>query len=368
MMKKKIQKIFILLMVMLIAVICLVGCGQDDKGGNTQTEEESEEDTVQTENLFLIVANDTMEESLTLYSLEKGQEYFYEYSFMTQFKDKYGKYTSAVEFCPGRVVTIGKTDKDGYLTELQLSNQVWEYEKVKRFSVDEEKGILTIADTKYSIMDKVYVLSNGERIPFSKLSDKDILTVVGIDRKIISVVVTTGHGTLSLKNTELFENSFLQLDFDIFAIITENMELDVPEGVYTLKVANDGWGGTTEIVITRGETTVVDLDTLKGEGKKKGMISFQIDVDDVKVYIDYQLIDHSQPIELTYGTHVLEIKANGYEAWKKHLYVNSEEATIVIELTEEDEEKDSEEESKEDSESEENETESETESQSESTD
>lgn len=364
MMKKKIQKMLFYMTVMLVAVICLTGCGPENKGGDTQTEEDSQMDMVQNESLFLIVANDTMEESLTLYSLETGLESYYEYSFMTQFRDKYGNYTSVTEFTPGRVVTIGKTDRDGYLTELQLSDQVWEYEKVRRFSVDEDKGILTIADTKYSIQDKVYVLSNGERITFSDLSEEDILTVVGMDKKIVSIVVTTGHGTLSLKNTELFEDSFLQLDYDIFAIITKNMEIDVPEGVYILKVANDGWGGTTEIVITRGETTVVDLDTLKGEGKQKGMISFQIDVEDVKVYVDYELIDHTQPIELTYGTHVLEIEASGYDAWKKHLYVNSEEATIVVELTEGEE--DSEEESEEESESEEEESESEEASQEES--
>lgn len=351
MMKKKIQKMMLYMAVMLVALICFTGCGQENKGGDTQTEEDSQMDTAQTESLFLIVANDTLEESFTLYSLERGVEDYYEYSFTTQFRDKYGKYTSASEFTPGRVVTIGKIDRDGYLTELQLSDQVWEYEKVRRFSIDEDKGILTIADTKYSIRDKVYVLSNGERIPFSNVSEKDILTVVGMDKKIISIVVTTGHGTLSLKNTELFENSFLQLNSNIFTIITENMEMDVPEGVYTLKVANDGWGGTTEIVITRGETTVVDLDTLKGEGKKNGLISFKIDVADVEVYIDYELIDHTQATELTYGSHILEIKASGYETWKKRLYVNSEEATIVVELTEGDE--DSEEESETESESEE---------------
>ena len=84
----------------------------------------------------------------------------------------------------------------------------------------------------------------------------------------------------------------------------------------------------------RGETTEIDLDTLKGEGKKRGLITFDIEVEDVKVYVDHQLIDHTQPVELTYGIHVIKIEANGYDAWKKYLSVNSEEATISIELTE----------------------------------
>ena len=219
----------------------------------------------------------------------------------------------------------------------------WEYEKIRRFSVDETKGIFTIADTRYSIQERVYVFSNGERVALTDLSNEDILTVVGSEKKILSVVVTTGHGNLALRNTELFEDSFLQLNNDIFALISDSMEMELPEGFYTLKVANDGWGGTTEIEIVRGETTEIDLDTLKGEGKKKGLVTFEINAEDVKVYIDGEKVDHMQPVEVTYGTHLLEIKSDGYDAWKKYLFVNSAEATIEIELTEEVEEESTEE-------------------------
>ena len=336
-MKKKNIRQFILFMILMVLVsMNILSCGKNTSG---KVEEDSQteytgEDIAEHSNLFLILENNTIEELLTLYSFDTELEHHYAYGFSTQFKDKYGKYSSAAEFTPGRVVTIGERDKEGCLTEIQLSDEVWEYEKVRRYSVDELEGIFTIADTKYSIRDKVHLFSNGARIGFSELSEDDILTVIGKEKKILSVVVTTGHGTLALRNTELFNNSFLQLNNDIFVLISDAMELELPEGIYTLKVANDGWGGTTEIHIHRGEMTEIDLDTLKGEGKKKGLVTFQIDVEEVQVYIDDEQIDHTQPVELTYGTHVLEIKASGYETWKKRLSVNSEEAVISIELTE----------------------------------
>lgn len=330
--KSKLHKIILYALVMLLMGLCLAGCGRSN-GGETETQYSDSEDAKE-DYLFLIMEHDSQEESLTLYSFSSGLEYYYEYGFSTQFKDKYGNYASASQFTEGRFVTIAPRDKDGYLTEVMLSDQVWEYEKVRRFQIDEEKGVFTIADSKYSIRDEVKIFSDGERISFEDISQDDILTVVGMDKKILSIVVTTGHGTLALDNTDLFEDSFLQLNTNIFAMITPNMEMEVPEGTYTLKVANDGWGGTTEIEIVRGETTTVDLETLKGEGKKKGLISFKIDVEDVAVYVDYQLIDHTQPVELTYGTHVLEIEADGYDTWKKYLSVNSQEATLLIELTE----------------------------------
>ena len=318
-----------------VLILGLTACGRKE---GTQLETEQSESQVADANvLYMITLHDTSEETLCLRELDTGVERYYAYGMLTQFKDKYGNICSSIAFVPGKVVTIGSVDKDGILSEIKVSDEVWEYEKVRRFSIDEEKGVFTIADTKYSIRDKVMIFSNGKQIPFSYLSEDDVLTVIGKEKKILSINVTTGHGTLALKNTDLFVDSFLQLDTDIFTLITGDMEMELPEGSYTLKVANDGWGGTTEIKITRDQTTEIDLDTLKGEGKKKGMVSFQIDVENVKVYIDHELIDHTQAVELTYGLHVLEIKADGYDTWKNYLSVNSQEATLVIELTEEEE-------------------------------
>ena len=355
--KMNLRKIILYVFTLLLLVFCVTGCGRGSEK-ETETESESYEKPIE-EYLFVIVENDTQEESLTLYSFESGMQHYFQYGFSTRFKDKYGNLTPGSDFTEGRFVKIAPRDKDGYLTEVMLSDEVWEYEKVRRFQIDEEKGIFTIAETKYSIQDEVKIFSGGKEIDFSDISKDDILTVVGIEKKILAVVVTTGHGTLSLSNTTVFEDSFLQLNTNIFAMITPNMEMEVPEGTYTLKVANNGWGGTTTIEIIRGETTKVDLETLKGEGKKKGLITFDIDVDDVEVSVDYQVIDHTKPIELTYGTHVLEIEAEGYDKWKKFLSVNSEESTLIVELTEEGSEKDSEEESETQTETEDSESESE---------
>lgn len=330
--KLSLQKVILYVAILLLGVLCMAGCrnGNDIESESQQT---GEEHGIM-QNIYLIVEHDTQEESFELYSLASGMVHYYEYGFSTRFKDKYGSFASAAEFTSGRCIILAPRDKDGYLTEVQLSDQAWEYENVHRFRIEEEKGILTIADTKYSLPEAVKVFSNGREISFSDISQDDILTVVGMERKIVSVIVTTGHGTLALKNTDLFEDSFLQLGSNIFAMITPDLEMEVPEGEYELTVANDGWGGTTKIEIVRGETTEIDLETLKGPGKKKGLVSFQIDVEDVVVSIDYQKVDHTNPVELTYGTHVLKIEAKGYEVWKKYLSVNSEEATLIIELTE----------------------------------
>ena len=146
----------------------------------------------------------------------------------------------------------------------------------------------------------------------------------------MSISVTTGHGTLQLSNTSLFEGSFLQLGDRIFAEITKDMSLDVPEGSYTLAVANNGWGDSTDIEIKRGEITKVNLNDLKGEGPKKSRILFEVDVQSAKIYVDDSEIDYTSPVEITYGKHRLKVTADGYDTWTRTLYVNSKEATIQI--------------------------------------
>ena len=253
--KMNLHKIILYTSIVGILACGLVGCG-NGAVTNTETSQEETESEVQTD-FYLIMEHNSQEETFTLYSMTSGQTQVYEYGFSTKFKDKYGKLTSANQFTEGRFATISPCDKDGYLTELTLSDQVWEYERVRRFKVDEDMGVFTIADTKYSIQDEVKIFSDGKLISFSDISQEDILTVVGIERKVLSIVVTTGHGTLSLSNTELFEDSLLQLNNDFFAMITPDMEMEIPEGTYTLTVVDNAGNPekTVEIVVKQDSST-----------------------------------------------------------------------------------------------------------------
>ena len=315
-------------------MLLLAGCGfgLDGGGQNTQNSETSDAG-MDCKGLFLVMDNNTVDEILRLYSYETGMEYYFQYNFSTSFYDKYGKHEPVVRFTPGKVVRLSPRDEFGYLTNVYLSDEVWEQTKIRRFSIDTQKGVFSIAGTNYSIKEKVFIFSDDKQLSFSDLSDNDVLTVVGIGKKILSVSVTTGHGTLSLANTQLFEGSLLKLNSDIYAEVTKDMQMELPEGTYTLTVANDGWGSSREITIKRGEDTKVDLDTMKGPGKKKGQISFVVNVEGAKIYVDGKLVDHSSPVELTYGTHKIQIVAPGYDVWKRYLVVNSAEASIIVEMS-----------------------------------
>jgi hypothetical protein len=335
--EKKIVRLITYLMLFLCAA-GLSGCGAATKQEIPSVEipsSESEEETVAEQDMYLITALDSTEELIQLYRYRNGKEYRFSYSVDTVFRDKYQKRSSVLAFYPGNVVTIGSVDEEGRLSEVTMEDSVWQYDDIVRFSVDEESGILRIADTNYRITSETRVFSDGDEVDFSSISGNDILSVTGQGKNILSVRITTGHGELALLNTELFEGSFLQLNTNIFAEITPEMTMELPEGDYLLSVANNGWGGSCEIQVVRGETVQVDLDTIKGEGPKFGTIQFVFDMEEVYLTIDGESVDYSEPVTLQYGKHTLKAACTGYTELSKYLFVNSEEATISISFAEE---------------------------------
>lgn len=338
----------------LVSGLLLCGCAntKDNSSKKTYNHSLQEQETEKTESLvnqemidvnedYLIVSINSADETMRVYRYDNNLEYQYYYGLNTRFLDKYGNYTSVANFQVGDIINISETDLSGKVTEVRKASDVWVYDDVSRFSINAEAGILEIADKNYKIGNDTYIFSGGEQTSVETITDQDELSVVGIDKKILSISVTTGHGTLQLANTGLFEESYLQLNRNIFAMITENMEMELPEGVYTLVVANNGWGGSKEIEIKRNETTLVNLEEIKGEGPSYGEVMFVVDVEDAKIYIDNEQVDISAPVQLTYGAHSFEIVAEGYDKWKKTLYVNSPEATIELTLEDSDKKNDS---------------------------
>lgn len=303
---------------------------------NTSEEMELEEQNGTDElgmDMFLITENDMQAECIILIQLASGKQYMYYYSVTTQFLDKYGNRAAVSDFEPGRVITIGKKDMQGRLLQAQLSDKVWEYPNVTRYSIDEEWGIFTIADTKYAYDESLFIYSDGSSQSLSDLTKLDTLRVVGIGKKILSISITTGHGELQLVNTELFEGSYIQIGEKIFSEITSNLSMELPAGIYEVAVANNGYGGNKEIEIFAGNTTVVDLNELKGEGPRMGNIYFAVDVADAVVQIDGKAVDYSQAVPIQYGVHTLTVLADSYDTYSKKLFVNSKEATIVVSLS-----------------------------------
>lgn len=304
--------------------------GESTQSGLKAAAEENGKSVKKSSDILIVSDINSANETIRVYNYSTGVQYQYYYGLTTGFFDKYGNHMSVSDIHQGDVVDISGADSDGKAKRIQKSDKVWTNDAVTNFSVDKNKSVLEIGNSSYRLGERTMIFSGSDVVDTDSLTAQDKLAVVGIDKDIVSISVTTGHGTLQLSNTSLFEGSFLQLGDRIFAEITKDMSLDVPEGSYTLAVANNGWGDSTDIEIKRGEITKVNLNDLKGEGPKKSSILFEVDVQSAKIYVDDSEIDYTSPVEITYGKHTLKVTADGYDTWTRTLYVNSKEATIQI--------------------------------------
>ena len=341
-----------LILVLLATAVIASGCGSHPnnatvtnhtgsaiKGKSEEVTEETQETKAENSaasvgaELYIVENLNMTDETISLYSLSEGKQFRYNYNMTTRFLDKYGKNSVWASFTTGTVVTIGDLlPSSGALSSVQKTDDVWIYEDISKYKLEPDRNLIAIDGSNYKITDSTKVYSDTEKILLTDIGKDDVITVVGQDKEVISIAVTTGHGYIYLTNTELFDDSMIFIGNKIVSMVYGDEIIEVPEGTYKVTVANNGWGGSEEFTVVRNETTEINLDNLKGDGPSFCLITFLVTVPDTYVYLDGQLVDVTEPQNVQYGTHKLVVQCDGYESWNKTLVVNSESATITLAL------------------------------------
>ncbi len=331
---------FIMGFLLVMMTVSLVGCKQKEREPFTYRapakQEAADDKQEETEDLQEIVDFNMEEETIAVMSLNNPSHVVrYRYNLSTKFLNKYGDSTSSANFVKGMVVELGEITSTSVLSSVQISDKVWDYDKVDNYLIDAANNKFSIGQSDYRILESTKYYSDGNEITLADISPDDVLRVIGLDNNIISVMVTTGHGYLQLRNSEVFVGSMMFVGNGIVATITGDMQIEVPEGTYSITVANNGYGGTGEYTVARGQVTEVDLNALKGEGPKICRLKFESSVENVQVYLDDVQVAIGQEMEVKYGRHKLSVQAEGYTSWTKVLVVNSASATISLDLEDE---------------------------------
>ncbi len=267
-----------------------------------------------------VIDLDEKHKKIIIQDMQSLERVTYSYTGGTSVLNRYGDAITVSRLYVGEIVNI-KFAENKKLSEVRVSEDVWEYQNVTGFSVQKDKKTITVGSEKYSFTDNTLVVSEGNITTIDKLEKIDVITLKGRDKQLDSIIVTKGHGYVRLDSTVYFEGGYLEIGPKIVELITENMVLPVPEGSYTMRVTKGDTVGEKEITVSQNEELRVNLVEFQSEAVRLGTLRFKIQPAEAVLYIDGVVKDAAKIIDVPYGSHKVAVKADGYEEYSQTIFV-----------------------------------------------
>lgn len=275
---------------------------------------------------------------VTFMNIATGKQYTLSYDGTTYVKNKYEEPMAMSQIRAGDIVDVTFLKSKKKLASIQISPQSWVFNDVGNYNLGGMNKTATIGSNTYSLPDYVVVLSGDERKEVMDIVDKDVLTISGIEHKICSIKIEKGHGYLRLSNDQALVGGWIEVGNSVVTQITENMLLTVPEGRYQVLLSNGNASCTKDVVIERDRELILNVSDLEIIKDKTGKILFSIEPYNAEVKIDGKEADISKEVELSYGIHRIQLKADGYQSLTQYIQVGSEYASLSFSMEEETEE------------------------------
>ncbi len=271
---------------------------------------------------------------ITVYDITNKQELKLDYTGGTQLYNLYDQPIVMSQVTLGEIVDLYYYGQSQKLTELRISKEAWTYKGVANLTINKTDYRMKISQQNYWYDEGLTLFSDNQPIDLIDLGTKDILTVKGLDSQVCSIMVTTGHGYIRLKNYADFIGGTLEVGYGIIVPIVEDMLIVAQEGSYNVILENGELVGTQDITLKRNEEVVVDMSAYYIEKERIGYVRFDLDPYGADLYINDTLVDYSDPIKLNYGRHEIRVTMTGYDEFNGILTIGESTPTICISLAE----------------------------------
>ena len=296
----------------------------------------------ESEILAVVLDLDTEVKMITVYDVEAEETTRLVYTGATSFYDGYGIQLTASQLQKGDMYRFHINTKEEWISnayeavdrrEKPQSTKVWEKTGVDYMTITRDK--ISFRDQNYRYSDGICVMSNGKQITLSDIQPAvDIVMVRGVGQVIYEIVVTRGHGYITLKNHEDFIGGVITIGSTRVDSIYEDATYLVREGTYTVSVECGKYAGTEDISVARDATAVFDVFEYGSGPIKKGWLTINIDPLGADLYIDGVKTPYTDGIELEYGTYRFEFSEGGYTSYNATVLIDQPMQSLSVFLTE----------------------------------
>lgn len=287
-----------------------------------------------------IRAIDTEQKQIRFRNHATGKTYTLSYDNTSMMYDVRGTVLSPGLLEVGQIVDVKFLKSTKHITSLNVSAEAWTIDSTRDHDLVRGDGTARVKGESYKMDARTLIIADGEPALADNILATDKIKVCGIDKEIYSVVVTSGHGYVSLSSDIVEDQSlvgaWIELDNEVIYKISPNMLLSAPEGDYNLQILGNGANYKSEVSISRNQETVVDTSEITINKPKEGLVTFEIIPESAEVFVDGEKVLTGIPQSVKYGYHNLKIMADGYITQNRYLKVGTAKSVVNIELEKED--------------------------------
>ncbi|MBO6149105.1 MAG: PEGA domain-containing protein, partial [Lachnospiraceae bacterium] len=329
------------LLLITTALFLLSGCGSQGKAEPVMEEaaslsaEAAPDEDMKAGGTAVVISRDLNNGRIDFAAVESGERYSLLFNRKTVFTDAYGAAMVAEELQAGDIVDLVVSVHSRLLSEVKERGDAFFEPGIRDYDININRGVFSTGGQNYRIKDSTLVLIGDTLARFEDIKKGDSLAIKGIGRDVHVIILQNGIGFVRVTGAESFKGGWVQIG-NLIEPVGEEMLFSVPAGRHTLTVSYHRFGGDKEVLVERGQETLVDVSDLKGDLLKNGEITFSFDPEDAEpqVRIDGARHDWHYPIELEYGVHTLDIKAEGYLPIRRYLSVGQPAANLEVILEE----------------------------------
>lgn len=292
--------------------------------------------------LAVVLEVDTEVKMITVYNVEAEEQQKLVYIGATTFFDGYGIQQTASQLEKGGLYRFTVNTKEEWIStaceavdrrEKPENTKVWEKTGVDYMTIEKDK--ISFRGQNYRFNDGICVMNNGKQSSLEEIQPTvDVVTVRGVGQTIYEIVVTKGHGYISLKNHEDFVGGVITIGSTRVDSVYENSNYLVREGTYTVTVENGEYSGTEDITVARDTTAVFDVFDYGSGPIKKGWLTIHIDPLGADLFIDGVKTVYTDGVELEYGTYRFEFSEGGYISYNATVLIDQPKQSLSVFLIE----------------------------------
>jgi len=249
----------------------------------------------------------------------------------TIFQDKSGAPLLIGEFSVGEIVDAKYDPQTSETDLISKKATAWTIRERGNIRVDPAAKTITVDNDVYSYNDNLVTMYNGKPFTMDLLQPIDILTVTGVGQTAWSVTLIKGHGSLYISNADNITNGVLEIDNNIYQQLGGSDPIYLTEGSHHVVIRGDNIETCIQdIVIEANKTQYVNLgDLIK---LKTGWLNIQVNVQDYRLFVDNEAKTPDQPVNLTYGSHVIRVEKDGYVTSEQTIDFHDLANTIKVNL------------------------------------